>query len=169
MFIGHGTMGIELNDQLNSFQISPDAKISIILSCGAGGIIGIGACLSVIRGIKNVNVIITQTNDQDAFVRSLMDGKIHYNKKPQLDFADGIAVDCPEEDALQMAHKYVSVGDIVSHKYCQDTLLPIVRYYLEDSIPVGGTTVMGFATLEKKLKCVQESDVVILIACEGHI
>ena len=168
-FIGHGTMGVELNEQLNALQIPQDAKISIILSCGAGGIIGIGACLSAIRGIHNVNVIITQTDDQDAFVRSLMKGKIQYNNKPRLDFADGIAVDAPEKYALYTACKCVTAADIVSHEYCQDVLLPVVRSCIKENIPIGGTTVMGFATLEKKINCVQNSDVVIVVACEGHI
>tara|TARA_Y100001933_G_C19004717_1_gene566081 strand:- start:128 stop:1150 length:1023 start_codon:yes stop_codon:yes gene_type:complete len=171
--IGHGTMGIELNRQLNSLKISKDKKISIILACGAGGIIGIGACLSLLRGIENVNTIITQTDDQDAFVKTLISNKMCYNDIPKLCFADGIAVDCPEEEAVKLAQKFVKVGDIVSHKYCYENLLPLVTKDINSSlkrkIPIGGTTTIGIATLEKNIKYIQDSDVIILLACEGNI
>lgn len=171
--IGHGTMGIELDAQLKDLGIDKDKKISIILACGAGGIIGIGACLSLIRGIENINTIITQTDDQDAFVRTLVSNKLCYNKASDLSFADGIAVDCPELDAVKLARKCVKVADIVPHIYCYQHLLPLVTKDIYESInrniPIGGTTTIGFATLEKNIKYIQESEVVILVACEGNI
>jgi threonine dehydratase len=172
-FIGHGTMGIELHEQLQQMNITSDEKVSIILACGAGGIIGIGACLSILRGIENTNIIITQTDDQDAFIRTLKTNKLCYNNLPKLDFADGIAVDCPEEESVRIARDCVAVGDIVSHEYCLKHILPEFQKDVKESIirdiPIGGTTTMGVATLEKKIDCLHESDVIIILACEGTI
>jgi threonine dehydratase len=171
--VGHGTMGIELHNQLHDLGIGNETKISIILACGAGGIIGIGACLSLLRGVDNVNIIITQTDDQDAFVKSLVSDRLCYNSVPILDFADGIAVDCPEETALQLAKRCVKVADVVSHKYCVEHLLPQLTHdintSINKSIPIGGTTTIGFATLAKNILPIQQSEVVILLACEGNI
>lgn len=173
IFLGHGSIGIEINNQLNNLKISKDKKITIILSSGAGGIIGIGASLSLLRNYKNVDIIATQTDDQNALIKSLIEKKIIYNDSPRLNFADGIAVNCPEKYSFEIIKNIIKYGITIPHEYCLKNTLQNLKKDIQDSckynILLGGTTMLGFSVIEKHINLLKDTDIIIILACEGNL
>ena len=173
VFLGHGSIGIEINNQLNDLKISYDKKISIILSSGAGGIVGIGASLSLLRDYKNINIIVVQTDDQNALIKSLIENKIIYNNEPKFDFADGIAVNCPENYSFKKIKNIIKYGVSISHEYCFKKTLHNIKKDIKDScgynILLGGTTILGFSVIEKHIDLFKDTDIIIILACEGNL
>lgn len=172
--IGHGTMGLEIKNQLNYPE---DTKICFLASCGAGGPIGIGACLKHLY--KNSKFIIVQTEDQNALIESLKTGKIVKNKDIDknlpFNYADGIAVDKPEEDAIKICNIYANYGITVKHIEClqegkklKDDIKLSTNY---DNILVGGTTASVYKAVKqyKDYDFIKNSDVIIILGCEGNI
>ena len=100
-----------LKEQLLENGFNEDSKIVCLVSCGAGGPIGIGACMKNIYHHKNINFVIVQTDDQDALIRSLQKKTIQYNGKLNnkygFNYVDGIAVNKPEKEAVKNSKKIV--------------------------------------------------------------
>ena len=97
---GYGSIAFEIND-----QIEKNKKLSLYVTVGAGGPIGIGLCLSYLR---DIDFYIVQTKSFDAFIRSLNNNSLEINKNNEnILVSDGIAVDKPEKFSLEIARKIV--------------------------------------------------------------
>ena len=97
---GYGSIAFQLDK-----QIEKGKSIGIYTSVGAGGPIGIGLCLKYLR---DVEVVIIQTEEFDAFVRTLKSNEICVNDpNNDVGISDGIAVDKPEFFAVKISIKYI--------------------------------------------------------------
>ena len=149
IMMGYGSLAHEIMQQVPS-----DKSVTMITAIGAGGPIGVAEYFSY---FSNFKLIVSQTESFNAFVRSLKCKKIqsnYSNKTPGL--SDGIAVDKPEEYALNTAIKLgisgVSVKDIDVEK-------------LQKSTGLGGSTCIALAALEK---ISTNDDIMIVLDCEGN-
>jgi threonine dehydratase len=174
--IGHGTMGIEIMNQLNILGYDSDTKITFLAACGAGGPLGIGICLKQLY--NNVNFVIVQTDDQDALIRSLKEDKIiknkHINPELPFNFADGIGVDTPEKEAFELCKNYADYGISVSHKECflEATKLNLdIKKSNNETTFSGGTSVAVYLAINKlkNYDFIKNSDLIIMLSCEGNI
>ena len=133
-YVGHGDKMImegysftadEIHEQLLSYNISVTAKINLLLPIGAGGLIGIANKFKKLR--PNSNIVIVQTVNLSSFIKSYRMGtkdniRIIKNDEFPIDnegktiypYADGIAVDAPEIDALRLAYDCVDSTFIIS-------------------------------------------------------
>ena len=174
--IGHGTMGLEIKNQLDKLGFNSKSKITFLAACGAGGPLGIGICLKKIY--KDANFVIVQTDDQDALISSLKQDKLiknkEINKSLPFNFADGIGVDTPELEALELCKNYADYGICVSHKECfleaKKLNLDIKESNNED-IFSGGTSVAVYLALKKlqNENFIKNSDIIVMLSCEGNI
>ena len=174
--IGHGTMGIEIKKQLDKLGYTSSSNITFLAACGAGGPLGIGICLKKLY--NNANFVIVQTDDQDALIKSLKEGKLLKNKEINKDlpfnFADGIGVDTPELEALDLCKNYADYGFCVSHKECfleAKNLNNDINISNNEIVFSGGTSVAVYLSL-KKLKdheFIKNSDLIVMLSCEGNI
>jgi threonine dehydratase len=146
---GYGSLVKEIIEQV------PTGKtVTMVTAIGAGGPIGIGAYIDY---FPNYKFVVSQSSDFDAFVRSLDTGKIEYNdcdKEPGL--SDGIAVDSPEqyalETAIELGIKGVTVETCEMEKIHNDTGL-------------GGSSCIALAALDK---IDMTSDIIVILDCEGN-
>lgn len=177
--IGHGTMGIEIKNQLNSLGYGDNVKVCFFASCGAGGPIGIGACLKHIYPFENMKFVIVQTHDQKALISSLINDKIVLNngcdENMPFNFADGIAVDKPEDAGLNIAKAYADYGIVVNHLKCLMYAKALYRDLLISDCNtnhiVGGTTASTYLAIHELLndEWLKECDVIIMLGCEGNV
>ena len=146
---GYGSLAQEVISQV------PEGKsVTMITAIGAGGPIGIGAYF---KYFPNFKFIVSQTKDFNAFVRSIKSGKIEYNncdESPGL--SDGIAVDKPEEYALNTAIQLQIKGVTVKNKHVKN---------IHKETGLGGSSCIALATLDE----IQiNSDIIIILDCEGN-
>ena len=96
---GYGAIAFHLD------EILPKNTLNFYCAVGAGGPIGIGLCLKYLR---ETNFNIVQTKGFDSFIKSLKNNKIIINPEPEnILVSDGIAVDKPEEFALNIGKEIV--------------------------------------------------------------
>jgi len=146
---GYGSLAQEVID-----QIPKGKSVTMITAIGAGGPIGIGAYFQY---FPNFKLVVCQTNDFNAFVRSLQSGKIEYNdcnSSPGL--SDGIAVDKPELYALQTALELNIKGGSVKNKH-------VKKIHKETGL--GGSSCIALAALEEMQI---NSDIIVVLDCEGN-
>lgn len=146
---GYGSLAKEVLE-----QIPEDKTITMVCAIGAGGPIGLGAYFQYFPRCK---LIVAQSSEFDAFVRSLESGKMEYNNAicaPEL--SDGIAVDKPEEHALYLAKKLNIQGISVNSSYVKE---------IHKRTKLGGSSCISLASL-KKFQI--ETDVVVILDCEGN-
>ena len=146
---GYGSLAKEVLE-----QIPEDKTITMVCAIGAGGPIGLGAYFQYFPRCK---LIVAQSSEFDAFVRSLESGKMEYNNAicaPEL--SDGIAVDKPEEHALYLAKKLNIQGISVNSSYVKE---------IHKRTKLGGSSCISLASL-KKIQI--ETDVVVILDCEGN-
>ena len=148
---GYGSIGIEIDK-----QVPKNKDIAIFLTVGAGGPIGIGACLKLLR--KTTKVIICQSNDYDAFIRTLKTNELkHNNENNEVGFSEGIAVNCPELFAVKIAKKIVDDTFIVKNNQIK---------LINDQTKLGGSTCIAlFTALNYNLN---DNYVKIVLDCEGN-
>jgi threonine dehydratase len=146
---GYGSIALEIHRKIPIHK-----SISLFVTVGAGGPIGIGLCL---KKLRNTEFNIVQTEDFDAFIRSLESGKIEKNKNNSIvSISDGIAVDQPEIFSLLIAKKIVNNNYKVSNKEVYDL---IERNNLGNSTNI---------TLAGMYKSNIKTDYIIILDCEGN-
>ena len=146
---GYGSLAKEVLD-----QIPEDKTITMVCAIGAGGPIGLAAYFQYFPRCK---LIVAQSSEFDAFVRSLKSGKMEYNNAicaPEL--SDGIAVDKPEEHALYLAKQLEVQGISVNSSYVKE---------IHKRTKLGGSSCISLASLKKNQI---ETDVVVILDCEGN-
>jgi len=146
---GYGSLAQEVLD-----QIPDDKTITMICAIGAGGPIGLAGYFQYFPRCK---LVVAQSTEFNAFVRSLESGNIEYNSDicaPEL--SDGIAVDKPEEHALELAKQLGIRGISVDSSYVKE---------IHKQTGLGGSTCISLASL-KKFQI--ESDVIVVLDCEGN-
>ena len=96
---GYGSLAFEIDNEIQN-----DKPFLFIATIGAGGPVGIFHCLSLLR--PESKFIIVQTKEYNCFIRSLKNNTIEYNNDETNEISniisDGIAVNCPEEYALNL-------------------------------------------------------------------
>lgn len=179
--IGHGTMAIEIKKQLTELGYDKNTKICFLAACGAGGPVGIGACLKHIYNHKNITFTIVQTHDQNALICSLLQNKIVYNDEIDFvmpfNYADGIGVDKPEEQVIEAAQSYADIGITVNHyetlMKSKDFIEDLEESYNKDkkNCVAGGSTSAVYLAIEEyqEEKWFKNSDIIIMLGCEGNI
>jgi len=146
---GYGSLAQEV---LN--QIPEEKTITMVCAIGAGGPIGLAAYFQYFPRCK---LVVAQSNEFDAFVRSIESGEIEYNNAicaPGL--SDGIAVDKPEEHALHLAKQLGVQGISVNSSYVKE---------IHKRTKLGGSSCISLASL-KKFQI--ETDIVVILDCEGN-
>ena len=146
---GYGSLAQEVLD-----QIPEEKTITMVCAIGAGGPIGLGAYFQYFPRCK---LVVAQSSEFDAFVRSIESGEIEYNNSicaPGL--SDGIAVDKPEEHALYLATQLGVQGISVNSSYVKE---------IHKRTKLGGSSCISLASL-KKFQI--ETDIVVILDCEGN-
>lgn len=178
---GHGSIGIEIDQQLTDLGIGQDKRVIFFVPVGAGGPTGMLAGIKVKR--PDAIGVLVQTKPYSALIKSLIEGKIVINSpnpdptfvlngKPRI-FEDGIAVDAPEAGAIDMARKIADLGLVIDPKANLFFAAPLLYRDLSrypDAV-VGGTT---SATLEALLEYsdlpkINNCDVIILLGAESNV
>jgi threonine dehydratase len=149
---GYGSLAKEIMG-----QIPPGKTVTMITAIGAGGPIGIGAYF---HHFPNYKLVVSQSCDFDAFVRSLDENasqSIQYNdcnKDPG--FSDGIAVDTPELYALETARNLGIKGVTVDTSSIER---------IHRATKLGGSSCIALAALDK---LDITSDIIVILDCEGN-
>ena len=149
ILMGYGSLAQEIMQQVDS-----NKSVTMITAIGAGGPIGAAEYFS---HFKNFKLVVSQTDNFNAFVRSLQSNKLEYNhsnKSPGL--SDGIAVDKPEEYALNTAIRLNITGVTVNNDNVEK---------LQKITGLGGSTCIALAGLEQ---ISTNSDIIIILDCEGN-
>jgi threonine dehydratase len=150
IILGYGAIAFEIDK-----QIPKNKTITFFTTIGAGGPIGIGLCLSYLR---KINFYIVQPIGFDAFVRSLESGNLEVNKNNnKIIISDGIAVDKPEEYALNIAKKIVTKGIKVNIEEVID---------LVNKTKLGNSSCIALSGINK-IKSIN-SDYIVVLDCEGN-
>jgi threonine dehydratase len=148
---GYGAIAFSIDREL------PKGKsVSFYSAVGAGGPIGIGLCLSLLRKTK---VIISQTEGFDAFILSLnsSNNAIFVNTTETVsDISDGIAVDKPEIYALQVGKKIIDKAIIVKNN-------DVIQ--IQKEIGLGGSSCIALSALGKYYA---DTDYIVVLDCEGN-
>ena len=148
---GYGAIAFSIDRQL------PKGKsVSFYSAVGAGGPIGIGLCLSLLRKTK---VIISQNEGFDAFIQSLnSSNNIIFENTTDIipDISDGIAVDKPEIFALQVGKKIIDKAIVVKNK-------DIIQ--LQKEIGLGGSSCIALSAVKQ---CSADTDYIVVLDCEGN-
>ena len=149
--MGYGAIAFSIDKQLQK-----NKSISFFSAVGAGGPIGIGLCLSLLR---KTEINICQTKGFDAFIKSLYDknNNIIENKETNIpDVSDGIAVDKPERFSLEIAKKIVNNGIIVDIEKVKN-LVKITGLGGSSCIALEGINIYK-----------PNTDIIIILDCEGN-
>jgi threonine dehydratase len=149
ILLGYGALAFQINNQLEK-----NKTMSFITTVGAGGPVGIALCLSYLR---NTNFYIVQPETYDSFIRSINSNEIKYNKNNNIIVSDGIAVDKPEEFALNIAKKIVSKCFTVKIK---DVLK------IKNLTNLGNSSCIALSGIN--LIDYKKTDYVIVLDCEGN-
>lgn len=146
---GYGAIAFHLNEQLPKNQ-----PINFYCAVGAGGPIGIGLCLKYIRKTQ-FNIV--QTKNFDSFIKSIKEDKIILNPEPDnIMVSDGIAVDKPEEFALNVGKNIINKMIVVKEEEV---------YKLKNKYNYGGSTLIS---LLGYMKTKDNSAMNIILDCEGN-
>ena len=147
---GYGSLAKEIIE-----QVPPGKTVTMVTAIGAGGPIGIGAYFDY---FPNYSFIVSQSSDFNAFIRSLDTGKIesnYYDTEPGL--SDGIAVDRPEQYALETALKIGVVGVTVETNKIEQ---------IHSDTGLGGSSCIALAALDH---IQSTSDLIVILDCEGNM
>lgn len=146
---GYGSLAKEIME-----QIPKDKSVTMITAIGAGGPIGIGAYFD---HFSDYRLVVAQSSEFDAFVRSLHSGLLEENdcdKNPGL--SDGIAVDTPESFALETALEIGISGVTVNTKSIE---------IIHEETKLGGSSCIALAALDE-LRIT--TDIIVILDCEGN-
>ena len=149
---GHGVIGYEILREI------PEHKsVSFYATVGAGGTVGIGKCMKLLR--KNVTFNLVQTNEFSSFIQSVRANKIVKNDLSQdVEVSEGIAVDQPEAFALEIA------------KECVDNFITVDTdkvIFLISKTGLGNSTCIAMSGFLKN-KDNDTSDIIVILDCEGN-
>jgi threonine dehydratase len=148
---GYGAIAFSIDKKLPK-----DKSIAFYSAVGAGGPIGIGLCLSLLRKTK---IIISQTEGFDAFIQSLKnkDDEIVENTEEKVpDISDGIAVDKPEIYALQIGKKIIDKAVVVNNNEV---------IHKQKKVKLGGSSCIALTALDKYYA---DTDYIVVLDCEGN-
>ena len=146
---GHGVIGYEILK-----HIPEDKSISFYTAVGAGGTVGIGKCMKLLR--NNVTVNVVQTIEFSSFVQSIKTNKLVKNDLSQdVEISEGIAVDQPETFALEIA------------KECVDNFITVDTNKVISLISetgLGNSTCIALSGILEK----DNNDIIVILDCEGN-
>ena len=145
---GYGSIAYQINSQLPK-----DKSVAIYTAIGAGAL-GIGLCLSYLR---ETEIIICQTENFDAFIRSIESKELKENKYiEETSVSDGIAVDKPEEYAFLLGQKIINK----SIKLKTENVLKLQKKY-----NLGGSSCIALESLNIYKS---QKDYIVILDCEGN-
>jgi threonine dehydratase len=146
---GHGVIAYEILK-----KIPNNKSISFYVTVGAGGTVGIGKCMKLLR--NNVTFNLVQTTEFSSFIQSVKTNKIVKNDLLQdIKISEGIAVDQPEEFALEIAKECVDNFIIVD----TDKVISLI---LETGL--GNSTCIALSGILEN----DTSDIIVILDCEGN-
>ena len=148
---GYGAIAFSIDEKLPK-----DKSIGFYSAVGAGGPIGIGLCLSLLRKTK---IVISQTEDFVAFIQSLNKSNndiIENTTEIVPDISDGIAVDKPEIYALQVGKKIIDKAVVVNNN-------DVIQ--IQKKTKLGGSSCIALSAIDKY--CV-DTDYIVVLDCEGN-
>jgi threonine dehydratase len=153
MLTGYGSIAFSIHEQLPQ-----NKSVALYTAVGAGGPVGIGMCLSLLR---NTTFIVSQTKEYDAFNRTLYSteiqaNSIHNHHSISDGVSNGIAVDKPEEYAIiegrNVIYKAITVTTNNVEKLVNETKL-------------GGSSCIALSAINAFKPDV---DYIIVLDCEGN-
>lgn len=146
---GHGVIAYEILKEIPEYK-----SVSFYATVGAGGTVGIGKCMKLLR--NNVTFNLVQTKEFSSFIQSVRNNKIVKNDLSQdVEVSEGIAVDQPEAFALEIAKECVDNFIIV------DTDKVI---FLISKTGLGNSTCISLSGILEN----ENSDVIVVLDCEGN-
>tara|TARA_Y100001970_G_scaffold292258_1_gene432805 strand:+ start:1755 stop:2741 length:987 start_codon:yes stop_codon:yes gene_type:complete len=149
IMMGYGTLALSIHRQL-----PPDSSVALYVAVGAGGIVGAGLCLSLLRETK---LVIVQTKKYDAFVRTLACDTIKTNDCCiNCPLSDGIAVNQPEPFAVEIGRTIIHKGVTVDSKDVKKQM---------DITKLGASTCIALAGLDAYKA---DADYIVVLDCEGN-
>jgi threonine dehydratase len=156
---GHASIGYEIHDQLLAKGIDASSKVTFYAAFGAGGPIGIGHSLQSVR--PPTDLVAVQVAGLDAFVRSLISNNVSDNSLCDLDettttIAEGIAVNCPENDALELARKILTAA--VASNGCE----------FEETFGLARMSNVVY-NVAKHSFVADDTDVIVVLDCESRV
>lgn len=159
VYIAHGNKDIMTGYGAIAFQIDEmlpkNIPINFFCAVGAGGPIGIGLCLKYLR---DTNFNIVQTKGFDSFIKSIKNNKIIINSEPKnILVSDGIAVDKPEEYALNIGKKIINKMIVVDE-------IEVLK--LKKKYPYGGSSLISILGYNKIKN--DNSRISVILDCEGN-
>lgn len=148
---GYGSLALEIHQQLPQGD-----RIALYVAVGAGGPIGIGACL---KQLRDTHLVIAQTESYNAFVRSLDTGKLETNNCQNTtdDVSDGIAVDQPEYFAFKLAQTHVDKAISVDANSVRKKV---------KLTGLGGSSCISLCAVDAYIP--EDIDSIVVLDCEGN-
>lgn len=160
VYIEHGGLDIMTGYGYISFEIDKkipkNKKVILYVSVGAGGPVGIGLCLSLLR---ETEIVICQTENFDAYIKTLKTNIIHENPilNKKIIVSDGIAVDKPEMTSIELIKK-------INYKTSVVTVKQVLN--AKRKINLGYSTCISYSSYLKN-KDISDS-INIILDCEGN-
>jgi len=150
---GYGSIAFSIHEQLPKHK-----SVALYTAVGAGGPIGIGMYLSLLR---NTKFIISQTKEYDAFNRTLhsselQENNINISNSITDGISNGIAVDKPEEYAVQEGRKVI-------HKAITVTTKEVEKLVNETKLGSSSCIALSAINIYKP-----DVDYIIVLDCEGN-
>jgi threonine dehydratase len=146
---GYGSIAFQIDNQLPK-----NKSVALYTAIGAGGPLGIGLCLSKLR---DTEIIICQTENFDAFIRSLESKELKENKENnETSISDGIAVDKPEEYAFQLGQNIINKSIRVK----TENVIELQKKY-----NLGGSSCIALESLNIYKS---NKDYIVILDCEGN-
>jgi threonine dehydratase len=150
IMIGYGSIAIDIDKNLPF-----NKSVTLYSAVGAGGVLGIGLCLSLLRPTKIISV---QTEDFNAFNRSIKNNEILCNKNNYINInvSDGIAVDRPEKYAFNIMKNKI-------HKCLSVNTYKVINLHLKNNY--SGSTNISLVGLDTYQT---DDDFIVVLDCEGN-
>ena len=154
---GQGTMGLEIVEQIPSFD-------AVIIPVGGAGLLaGVSLAIKTLR--PNTKIVAVEAENVASFSAALEAGKpTKFTMRPTL--ADGLAIPQAGTNAFQIARPLVDLIVTVTEEQIALAILRLVE--LEKSVVEGAAATPLAACMSGKLKELAEKRVVLLL-CGGNI
>lgn len=153
---GQGTIGIEIETQLNTYKLTPD---NILVPTGGGGLIA-GIASYIKNKYNNAKIYSVEPNGFSDHLNSLKEGKRIKNKNSKNSICDALLANQPGKITFDINKKLLHKGLVVE----DNSVLKAMHYALTNLglvLEPGGAIALA-ALLEKKIPVKGKTIIVIL-------
>lgn len=153
---GQGTVGLEIMQQCDEFQVVPE---QVLISCGGGGLSS--GCAIAIKALSpETRVHPVEPAGFDDTMRSLLSGKRERNDPAARSICDALQTESPGELPFIYQRKLMSEGLVVSDDEVREAMRFAFRY-LKMVVEPGGAVALA-AVLSGKIPTANRITVIVL-------